>query len=357
MGMVTIRDIAEKTNFSRGTVDRVLHGRPGVNPQTVRLVMQVAAELGYHANTAGVLLAARKKPTRIGCLLPDVGNDFFLDVMSGLIAAQKELSCYGLSLIVKHLRGFDEKKHLKGIDELIEEGCNALLLTTINSQRIRERIDTLIDQGFPVACVNTDVPSSKRLFYVGTDYYKSGRTIAGLLSMMGDTPQKVMIFTGSFDIFGHNERIRGFIDGLAEKRITYQIVCQEQTLDDNIVAYQRASALFPLHPEVTAVFIVAGGVYGVCRALVESNLPHKPHVFSFDDIPDTVRYLKEGVIDATVTQLPYDQGYQGVKRLFDAIIEKNGNTNFLPRNRTLVLSPLIFIKENVRSGSDTMEAL
>ncbi|MFA6689415.1 MAG: LacI family DNA-binding transcriptional regulator [Sphaerochaetaceae bacterium] len=355
--MVTIKDIAEKTGFSRGTVDRALHGRPGVNPQTVRVVMQVAAEMGYKANTAGVLLAARKKPTRIGCLLPDVGNDFFRDVMNGLAAAQKELSCYGLSLTVKHLRGFDEKKHLKGIDELLEDGCTALLLTTINSRRIRERIDELIDQGIPVACINTDVPSSKRLFYVGTDYYKSGRTIAGLLSMMAKTPQKIMIFTGSFDIFGHNERIRGFLECLAENSIGHEVLCQEQTLDDNIIGYKSACALFSDHPDVTTVFIVAGGVYGVCKALVESGLPAKPHVFSFDDIPDTVRYLKDGVIDATVTQWPYDQGYQGVKRLFDAIIEKNGNTNFVPRNRNLILSPLIYIKENIRSGSDTMEAL
>jgi LacI family transcriptional regulator len=354
--MVTIKEIAEKTGFSRGTVDRVLHGRPGVNPQTVRLVMQVAAELGYHANAAGVLLAARKRPTRMGCLLPDVGNDFFRDVMSGLVAAQKELSCYGLSLTIKHLRGFDGEKHLKGIDELIEEGCNALLLTTINSQEIRQKIDTLVDQGIPVACINTDVPSSKRLFYVGTDYYKSGKTTAGLLSMMERTPQKVLVFTGSFDIFGHNERIRGFLDELHEKGIPFEVVGKEQTLDDNVVAYQVASKLFPLHPEVTTVFIVAGGVYGVCRALEESGLPNKPHVFSFDDIPDTVRYLKDGVIDATVTQWPYDQGYQGVKRLFEAVIGQHGTNGFMGKNRNLILSPLIFIKENVRSGCDTMEA-
>jgi LacI family transcriptional regulator len=354
--MVTIRDIADKTGFSRGTVDRALHGRSGVNPQTVRMVMQVAEEMGYHANTAGVLLAARKKPSRIGCLLPDVGNDFFHDVVNGLSAAQKEYSSFGLSLSIKHLRGFDETKHLQGIDELLSDGCNALLLTTINSKGIREKIDRLVDEGIPVACINTDVPESKRLFYVGTDYYQSGLTTAGLLSMMTHAPQKVMIFTGSFEIFGHNERIRGFLDGLKQHGIPFDVVYQGEALDDNVVGYKEAQEMFPLHPDVTTVFIVAGSVYGVCKGLIESRLPRNPHVFSFDDIPDTVRLLKEGVIDATVTQGPYQQGYEGVKRLFDILIEKNGG-NALQKKRNLILSPLIYIKENVRSGSETMEAL
>lgn len=354
--MVTIKDIAEKTGFSRGTVDRVLHERSGVNPQTVRAIVKAAEELGYHANTAGVLLAARKKPTRIGCLMPDVGNDFFHDVKEGISAAQKELACYGLSLTIKHLRGFDEEKHLQGIDELLADGCGALLLTTINSKIMKEKIDQLVAQRIPVACINTDVPDSQRLFYVGTDYYKSGKTIAGLLAMMDKTPQKVMVFTGSKDIFGHNERVRGFLEGLKGKGVMADVLCFEETLDDNVVAYQVAKKNFTLHPEVTVVFIVAAGVYGVCRGLQESGLTNKPRVFSFDDIPDTIRLLEDGIIDATVTQGPYQQGYEGVKRLFDVIIE-NKNGTVLRRRGNLIISPLIYIKENVRNEDETMEAL
>lgn len=44
---VTIQKIAELSGVSRGTVDRVLHGRPNVNPMIREKVVRVAEKLGY----------------------------------------------------------------------------------------------------------------------------------------------------------------------------------------------------------------------------------------------------------------------------------------------------------------------
>ena len=44
---VTIQKIAELSGVSRGTVDRVLHGRPNVNPMIREKVVRAAEKLGY----------------------------------------------------------------------------------------------------------------------------------------------------------------------------------------------------------------------------------------------------------------------------------------------------------------------
>ena len=73
---VTIRQIAAVAGVSRGTVDRVLHNRPGVKPEIAEHVRRIADELGFEPNRAGKILAARKQPIRIGCFLPSKGNAF-----------------------------------------------------------------------------------------------------------------------------------------------------------------------------------------------------------------------------------------------------------------------------------------
>ena len=47
---VTLKQVAERANVSRGTVDRVLHGRYGVDPQTRERVLAVMHELDYNPN-------------------------------------------------------------------------------------------------------------------------------------------------------------------------------------------------------------------------------------------------------------------------------------------------------------------
>ena len=43
---VTINKIAELAGVSRGVVDKVIHGRPGVRPQVRERVMQVIRQTG-----------------------------------------------------------------------------------------------------------------------------------------------------------------------------------------------------------------------------------------------------------------------------------------------------------------------
>lgn len=57
---VTLKQIADITGVSRGTVDRALHDRGGINPQVRERILTAARDLGYYPNLAGRQLSARK---------------------------------------------------------------------------------------------------------------------------------------------------------------------------------------------------------------------------------------------------------------------------------------------------------
>ena len=74
--MATMKEIAELSGVSRGTVDRVLNHRGIVNAETERKVLEIAKLLDYQPNKAGIALAAQKKKLKIlfSLLLSPVNN-------------------------------------------------------------------------------------------------------------------------------------------------------------------------------------------------------------------------------------------------------------------------------------------
>jgi LacI family transcriptional regulator len=93
-----------------------------------------------------------------------------------------------------------------------------------------------------------------------------------------------------------------------------------ETNDDDICAFEETSRMLKNHPEMDSIFIVAGGVYGVCRAVISSGRQDSITIISFDAVPTTVEMIGKGLIKATICQQPETQGYQAVKRAFDYYI-------------------------------------
>ncbi|MBK5200171.1 MAG: LacI family DNA-binding transcriptional regulator [Spirochaetaceae bacterium] len=322
--MITIKEIAKKANVSRGTVDRVIHNRKGVKPEVEALVKAIIDQLEYKTNSAGKLLATKKKPITIGCVVPSIGNDFFLNLISGFNAAYKKYSDYGLTIKVKSIKAYRAEEHLNEIKKMIASGIDALLVTTIIDPCIIRCLNENIDKGLHVACVNTDLPTSKRLFYVGPDYYLSGKTSAGVLTLMSKSKQNILIITGSSSMYGHNERIRGFLDTLEDKGIDYNVEKIMEVEDDEETAYIESSNFLKKHKnEITTIYIVAGGVHGTCKAIKELYLDkisntyiNRPYVLTFDRCLQTNDFIIDGTIDATIGQQPFSQGYKSISKMF-----------------------------------------
>jgi LacI family transcriptional regulator len=75
-GNTGIKDIAKALKVSIGTVDRALHGRPGVSEKTKARVLRMADQLGYKPNLAAQALKLNRR-LYIGAVLPQHISHFF----------------------------------------------------------------------------------------------------------------------------------------------------------------------------------------------------------------------------------------------------------------------------------------
>ena len=158
MNMATIKEIALLAGVSRGTVDRVLNHRGSVNPETAEKINRIARELDYKPNRAGLVLAAQKKRLKLGVILFSPENPFYVDVLSGVNEKAEELAGYNCTVIIKQIP-MDLEAQLQAIDELVAEEVNGIALAPYNDDCIRERINSLSQQGIPVVTQTLRIPT------------------------------------------------------------------------------------------------------------------------------------------------------------------------------------------------------
>lgn len=321
---VTIKQLAEAAGVSRGTVDRVLHNRGGVKQDVADHIRNIAGQMGYLPNRAGKLLAARKQPLTVGCLIPSIGNDYFLDVIRGLRTAEAELRDFGIAVEVREVRGFYPEAHVKALREMEKKGYSALCVSSADTPEIRNCLNGIIRSGTPVITIDTDISDTDRVCYVGSHYVVAGRTAGGLLARaMPAEPVNLVIATGSLNVKCHRERISGFEQVLHEKKIKYTVHDLFETQDDDEIGYRRASAILAAHPDIDWIYSTSAGVGGICKAVMELDKKQRKHlrIICFDDTAVVRKYMRKGVIDYAICQEPKQQGYQAIKRVFDYFMD------------------------------------
>lgn len=337
--MTTLKEIADLAGVSRGTVDRVLNHRGSVNPKTAEKVMSIVQALNYQPNRAGTALAAQKKKYKIGVIVFGKSNPFFDEVMRGVHAKSDELKSYGITTITRRVN-FDVRAQLDAIDELVREGINGLVLAPYNDEALCDKINSLYDAHIPVVTINTDIEGSRRMAYVGSDYFHGGCIAAGLFALSTTGDISLGIISGSNNVLCHTERIRGLRQTLDDSYPRIRVNGILENHDDEIESYAVTKQFLCEHPDTDALFFTAAGIYGGCKAVAESGL--HPRIITFDEVGATPTLLKEGMILATISQQPYKQGYNSLNILFEYL-----TSGILPEKELQYVEHSIIIRENL----------
>ncbi len=318
--MSTIKQIALISGVSRGTVDRVLHNRGKVNPETEQRIREAAALLNYSPSKAGRTLAVLKKNLKFGYILfsKTEVNPFFEEVEAGIHSKEKELTEYGISVDIMYSDFDNWEQQVAILDYFMRQQYNGVALTPVNHAKVAEKIQELSRVGIPVVTANSDIDCSGRIAYVGSNYSQSGRSVAGLFHLICPKGAKIGIISGSKSILCHTERIRGFSERIEEAYPELEIVAEGFNEDDDIKSYIETKKILKEHPQINALFLVAAGIQGACTAAEESG--RKLIIVSFDCTPVTRRLIEKGIIAATIDQQPAYQGSKPLDILFELVV-------------------------------------
>jgi LacI family transcriptional regulator len=335
---VTATDIAKKLNISRATMDRVLNNRGMVADQTRERILNAVKELGYTPNRAAKHLS-KKTQCRIGVshFLPDwFGNQ----INSGIAKAFGELRDFGATVIVRNATQ-SVNEQIEQIREMLPE-IDALAVAPWEPSRFEGFIDELVDQGLPVATFNIDVPSSKRLFYVGSNYIESGRLCGELITKFVSTPGEIGIITYKENLTSLEQRIIGFREVLSGNT-DFKIIGPFKTSESKREDLEQIKQIIQKNPDLAGIFVANQdlGLAGI--AVRELGKTGRIKLVGFDLNDLYKQLILESAIYAVVCQEPFYQGYYPIKILFDFLADGRWPS------RTVVNTRLeIVMRENLK---------
>lgn len=194
-------------------------------------------------------------------------------------------------------------------------------------------INKAVESGIPVVCVDADVPRSKRLAFIGTDWFDLGvRQGEAMVKALGGRRGKVALL-GLIDQAIDQQAFSGF-RGVAEKA---GLTVLEPPLHDRgnqAEAARVASAVLQAHADLIGMagFDSESGP-GMGLAIKEAGKAGQVVATCVETEPQHLRLVEDGILTACIGQKRELFTYMGVKALHD-----------------VVNSPLKFTADDKRAG-------
>ncbi len=255
---------------------------------------------------------------RVAFVMKTLNHPFFLDMQRG---AQEAADAAGIQLVVQAAeREMDVEKQMQIIENLLQTGVHALLVTPSGSREIASAIVKANRADVPVIVVDTRVDekaaADNRLdivSFIGSDNYEGGRIAGEYLADTMNGNAQIAILEG---IPGHetgDSRLRGFRDAV-QKHPGMKIVASQPANWERDQGFTVFQNMLQAQSGIDAVFACNDLMaLGAIEAIAAAGRSGRIRVVGFDALDDARKAIEEGRMEASVAQSPREMGRMAVE--------------------------------------------
>ena len=314
---MTLEEIAKEIGISRTTIYKVIKNKGHVSEETCRIVNEALKKYNYVQNRNARNLAMNRHYT-IGYVgfKSKSANYFSTEIGKGLKRAVKEFGDDGLSVLVSEYDAEKPRGQLTAVKEMLSQGIDSFVLAYSDKEIIEQILKLLEKAGAGVVLLSRDYQEDKNSYYVGVDYYKSGRLAAELLGKMLSGGKILIPVTEEYetnpDIVA---RLDGFLDKIKEYPYIKLLPVSYGLTEENKI-YREIDDCIKNEPELTGIFDLTYRLDVIAKLLGDKKRKDIKLV-GFDLFEEIRSYVEDSSIDAVVYQDLSMQAYQAVKILFN----------------------------------------
>jgi ribose transport system substrate-binding protein len=276
----------------------------------------VSAYLKIHRIVQGVpgpSTGTKAERHHIVMISQELDNPYWRKIES---AVAQEADFYNMEIEYIGPFRFNPAEQAKLLEKTIAAKVDGIFVQGVKGKEYAALIDKAVSRGIPVLTMDSDVPDSKRLTYVGTDNLAAGKRLGELVveSAAGAETEIGLIIGGS-DALSQQQRMEGFIDAIRN----YPNLRVVQTGVSNISRIQAVQTAESMLREKKSIRVMVGfsslDAVGIAQAVKTLGQSDSVKVFGFDDLDETRIAVANGEIEATVIQEPSEMGRRLVEDL------------------------------------------
>lgn len=273
---------------------------------------------------------------KLGLSVSTLNNPFFVSMKNGVEA---EAKAQGMEVVVVDAQN-DAAKQINDVQDLIQQGVDALLINPTDSSAISTAVQSANSLGIPVVTLDRSAEEGEVATLVSSDNEKGGEMAGKFVVEKLGEGAKVAELEGVPGASATRERGSGF-HNIADEQL--DVVAKQTANFDRTEGLNTMENLLQGNPGIEAVFAhndeMALGAFQAIQSSGKDVL-----VVGFDGNEDAINSIKDGKLSATVAQQPEKIGSLAVQAAKD-VLQGNDVKDTIP-------VPLKLVTEDSVSGSE-----
>lgn len=333
---VRIKDIAEKSGVSVGTVDRVLHNRPNVSKEAREKVEKVLNEINYQPNMYASALAYNKSYT-FYCIIPQHDSEaYWEEIEDGAGKACETRRDFHINVEIMYYKRYDSKSFTQTAKECLAKNPNGVIVVPGEMQVTRKFCEIMHERNIPFILLDSYIPDLNPLSFFGQDSFCSGVFAAKMLMLIAAGDREIMLMkqmkNGKVASRQQENREQGFRHYMSEHFHKVRIHELDIPAEEYKDGYdKKLEAFFSAHPNIHNCITLGSKAYIVGEFLLKTNR-RNIQIMGYDMVDKNAQCLRQGSVSFLIAQHAYMQGYNCVDSLFKAIVlhKKVDPANYMP---------------------------
>ncbi|MBC8061099.1 MAG: substrate-binding domain-containing protein [Clostridiaceae bacterium] len=252
-----------------------------------------------------------EKVKNVTIILKTQNDDYWKSVRRGANAAAKEFN------VKVDFMAPDDENDINGqinlVGQAIDRGTDAIILAPIDYNQLKKITQKAIDKNIPVVAIDSKVNVSGITSFIATDNINAGKRAGEKLIELVGKNARIAIVNLPPDIINAKERE----EGLKTVLLKYpEISVVEEEYDSSGIkgAYEITKEIIKNNGIIDGIITLDSKCsIGVAQAIDEMGLSGRIKLVAFDSTTEEIEFLEKGIIQSTVTQIPFSMGYLGVK--------------------------------------------
>lgn len=315
MNKIDIKYLAKELNLAISTVSRALRDSHEISRETKEKVFAMAKRLNYqpNANASGL---RGQKTKMIAVVIPDMVNDFFSLVISGI---EKVTQAQDYHILLYFTHG-DHALEVSFINTLANGRVDGVLLSITDENNDNGHLEQLNKNGIPLVLFDR-VSEGMENVKVTSDNYESA--IIATKHLIDTGCKKIAYLKAYRNIPVGTIRMDGYLEALKKYAKQHEPLVLECANDNDEAFSAILQMLLTEKPDgiFASVEKLAVVCYRVCEQ-IKLRIPEDIKIISFSNL-QTAALLNPSL--TTITQPAFEIGETAARELL-RIIKKKGST-------------------------------